>query len=282
MSVVETPSAPRSLLFGRLLVTAGAAVWIVGTLVGMGLIGGEGVAEQGEGLFSDSATLIAPHGPAFSIWPVIYVFLAGYIVWQWLPASAHSRWAAATRMPAAASLALNGLWLLTVFAGWIGVSVLVMLGIVASLGWILRATARLPREGLLPDIAVGGTFGLYLGWICVATCANIASWLVALGVAADDGLATILTVAVLVVVVVLAAFLLLMARHRAFQAAFTAAVVWGTGWVVVGRLVGELINPAVAGAAAVAALAVAVLGVLHLIRFRGVTRAPSDPGSAPA
>ena len=79
-------------------------LWIVGTLIGTGLVGaGGGVEEQGDGLFSDTATLIAPDGPAFSIWSVIYLFLAAYVVWQWLPRSDGSPWALRTQLPSSST-----------------------------------------------------------------------------------------------------------------------------------------------------------------------------------
>jgi len=255
----------------QIVVTLAALVWIGGTLIGLGLVGGGGVENQGGGLFSDSATLIAPQGPAFSIWSVIYLGLAGYVVWQWLPAVADSRWARVTRLPAAAAIALNGLWLLVVFAGWILVSVLVMIGIVLSLGLVLRRTAGLPRQGLGADIWVSATFGLYLGWICVATCANIASWLVGLGVPADTTLSTWLTVAVLATVVAIAAVLLGRTDQRLFQAGLAVAVVWGTAWVASGRLTGELRSDVVGVAAALTALVVLGLGVWSVARRRGPT-----------
>ena len=245
----------------QVLVTLAAVLWVGGTLVGTGLVAGGGVETQGGGLFSDSATLIAPQGPAFSIWSVIYLGLAGYVVWQWLPAAAGSRWARVTRLPAAAAIALNGLWLLVVFAGWIFVSVLVMLGIVVSLGLVLRATAGLPRQGVGADVWVSATFGLYLGWICVATCANIASWLVGLGVPADTGLSTWITVAVLAAVVVIATLLLRRTDQRLFQLGLAAAVVWGTSWVASGRLGGEPESVVVGVAAGLTALLVAAAGV---------------------
>ena len=34
------------------------------------------------------ATLLAPAGPAFSIWSIIYIGLAAYTIWQWFPANA--------------------------------------------------------------------------------------------------------------------------------------------------------------------------------------------------
>lgn len=243
----------------QLLVTLAAVVWVAGTLLGLGLVGGGGVEEQGGGSFSDEATLIAPDGPAFSIWSVIYLFLAGYVVWQWLPRAADSRWAARTRWPAAASLALNGIWLLVVFAGWILGSVLVIAGIVASLGVILRRTATLPEEGWLPRVTVSVTFGLYLGWVCVATCANVALWLVDLGAPAEGTLATWATVAVLLVVVGLMGFLLTRTPERVVRTALTAAATWGVAWVAVGRLAGSPANEVVGWAAVAAAVLVVLL-----------------------
>ena len=255
----------------RLLVTLAAVVWIGGTLLGTGLIGGGGVESQGSGLFSDSATLIAPKGPAFSIWSVIYLGLAGYVVWQWLPATRDSRWAQVTRLPAAAAIALNGIWLLVVFADLVWLSVVVMLGIVVSLGIVLRRTAGLEREGLGADLWVSATHGLYLGWICVATCANIASWLVGLGVPSASATSAWITVAVLAAVVLIAAWLLTRTDQRLFQLGLTAAVAWGTAWVAAGRLAGEPRSDLVGIAAAVTAVLVGVIGVWAVARQREST-----------
>lgn len=255
----------------QLVVTLAAVVWVVGTLVGTGLVGtGGGVEEQGDGLFSDAATLIAPDGPAFSIWSVIYLFLAGYVVWQWLPRNDDSAWARRTRLPAAASLALNGVWLLVVFVGWVLVSVLVIAAIAAALGVILRRTDDLPDEGWAPRVFVSVTFGLYLGWICVATCANVALWLVGLGVPAEGTLPTAVTVVVLLVVVGLVALLLTRTTDRVLLTALVAAVTWGVAWVAVGRLGGEPGNEVVGYAAIAAALLVVAAWAVRLTR-----RAPS-------
>ncbi|WP_072042106.1 hypothetical protein [Nigerium massiliense] len=243
----------------RLIVTVAAAVWIAGTLVGMGWVGQAPDAAQGEGLFSDHATLLAPYRPAFSIWPVIYVFLAGYVVWQWLPVAARSRWAAATRWPAAASLALNGLWLVVVYQGWIGGSVVVMAALLVSLGVLVLRLDALPPEGWSSQVFLGATFGLYLGWICVATGANIESWLAALGVAQGGGPATALAAGIIALVVVIALALLRRTPHPVTRWAFVAAVVWGLAWVAVGRLRGILVNGVVSVVAVIAAVMVVVM-----------------------
>lgn len=260
-------SRPSTLRRDQILVTVAAVIWLAGNLFGSGLIGSDdGVSDQGDGLFTDSTTLIAPDGPAFSIWSVIYLLLGAYVIWQWV--AADSRWAAVTRLPAAVSIALNGIWLMVVFADWVLVSVLVILGIAASLGSVLARTATLPSEGWAPTVFVSVTFGLYLGWICVATCANIASWLVGLGVSEDGEGATAITVAVLFVVIGLVAFLLSRTRQLAFRTALAAAVAWGVSWVSVGRFTGDLQNSIVGWAAAFTVLCVVGLWIVYLLPGR--------------
>jgi hypothetical protein len=68
-------------------VTVAEVLCIIGTLVGVGVIGTR-VEESSGGALAADATLIAPAGPAFQIWSLIYVGLAAYTVWQWLPANA--------------------------------------------------------------------------------------------------------------------------------------------------------------------------------------------------
>lgn len=259
----------------RLIVTAAAIIWIVGTLIGTGWLGGGGVEAQGGGLFTDSTTLIAPAGPAFSIWSVIYVGLLGYVIWQWLPGNRDSAWARLTRMPAAWAIALNGVWLLVVFAGWVGMSVVVILGIAAALGVLLWRTADLPAGGWASQVWVAATFGLYLGWICVATCANIASWLVGLGVPAASPVSEAITIGVLAVVIALTVLLLTRTRQRVLQIALAAAVAWGTGWIAAGRFSGDLVSQPVAYAAAITALCVVAAGALVVLRSRAHDAAPT-------
>ena len=257
---------PATLTRDRWWVTVAAVVWLGGSLFGTGLIGG-GVEQQGDGLFSDSATLIAPKGPAFSIWSVIYLGLAAYVVWQWLPSTARSRWAHRTRIPAGVAIALNGIWLLVVQADLIWLSVVVIAGIAASLGLVLRSTAGLPREGWAADLTVSATHGLYLGWICVATCANVALFLVDLGVPETGTTSELITAAVIAAVVGLSGWLLARSGHRVFAGGLAAAVVWGLAWVSAGRLTGAPESTTVGLAAAVAAVGVAALAVVTVVRM---------------
>ncbi|WP_083664080.1 hypothetical protein [Ornithinimicrobium sp. CNJ-824] len=122
------------------------------------------------------------------------------------------------------------------------------------------------------DLTVSATHGLYLGWICVATCANVALFLVDLGVPETGTASELVTAAVIAVVVVLAAWLLARTGQRIFAGGIAAAVVWGLAWVAAGRLTAEPESTTVGLAAAVAAVGVAALAVVLIVK-KG-----TDPG----
>ena len=255
----------KHLVRDRLLVTTAAVVWIAGTLLGSGWLGGGGVESQGDGLFSDNATLIAPMGPAFSIWSMIYIGLLGYVIWQWLPGSATSEWARMSRLPAAVAIALNGVWLLIVFAGWVGVSVLVILGIAAALGVLLRRTADLRSESWAVQVWVAATFGLYLGWVCVATAANITAALKAAGFSGWGIPGVLWAVAVLSIAGLVGAGLAVAGRGRLSP---TLSLCWGLAWITVSRVTGTLPSTPVAITASAWAAFVAVTTILIRLRHR--------------
>ena len=58
---------------------------LVAVLVGVGGLGGTEVENSQGGQLSAQGSYLAPAGPAFSIWSVIYLGLIGYAVWQALP-----------------------------------------------------------------------------------------------------------------------------------------------------------------------------------------------------
>ncbi len=162
-------------------VTAAEVFCVLGTLVGVGVLGTR-VAESSGGALAADATLLAPAGPAFAIWTPIYLGLAGFTVYQWLPTQAAEPRHRAVGWLAAASMVLNAAWLLVTQQDWIWVSVLVMAALVACLGLLVRRLEEHPSYGHGETVLVDGTFGLYLGWVAVAACANVTAALVASGV----------------------------------------------------------------------------------------------------
>ncbi|MFQ6171244.1 tryptophan-rich sensory protein [Oryzobacter sp. R7] len=246
------PVVRRSDRLRQVAVTVAEVVCVVGTLVGVGVLGTR-VEESSGGALAADATLLAPAGPAFSIWSVVYLGLAGYTVWQWLPEQATDRRHRAIGWLVAASMVLNALWLLVTQQGWIWVSVVVIVVLVRTLGLLVRRLTEHPSYGTAETVLVDGTFGLYLGWVAVATCANVTAALVASGV--DPG-RTASEVLAVVVIAVAAGVGVLLARRFGGRWAVAVAMAWGLGWIAWGRVAAEPRSVLVGLAALVAALVV--------------------------
>lgn len=95
----------------QLSVTAAEIFCVVGTLDGVGVLGTR-VEESFGGALAADATRMAPAGPAFTIWSVIYAGLAAYTLWQWLPSQTTREVHRRIGWLAAASMLLNAAWLL--------------------------------------------------------------------------------------------------------------------------------------------------------------------------
>lgn len=245
----------------RLTVTLAAVACALGTAMGLGLIG-ERVAESSGGALAADATLIAPAGPAFSIWSVIYLGLLGYLIWQWLPGNATAPRARATGWWASASMVLNGGWLLVTQLDWLWLSVAVIIALALVLKVVATRLSRTPSGGVADRILLDGTFGLYLGWVAVAVCANIAATLVEFGAPATGTGPEVVTAAVLLTVLSLGWWY--SARFAtAVRWPIAAAMAWGLIWVGYGRLAPDL-DPTsgLVGGFAIAVAAGVLLGAL--------------------
>ncbi|WP_216654113.1 tryptophan-rich sensory protein [Nocardioides sp. zg-DK7169] len=268
----------------QLVVVLAEVFCVVGTLVGTGVIGTP-VAETAGGALSADATLVAPAGTAFSIWSVIYVGLAAYTIWQLLPGNATNPRARATGWLAAASMVLNATWLLVTQADLVWLSVVVIVVLLAVLVELVRRLARHRAEGWVDRLAVDATFGLYLGWVAVATCANTAA---AVGdsridVSSEDTVAVVGTIALLALLTTLE---VLFAWRYGARWAVALASAWGLAWVAVGRTAEtpeSLPTAIAAGACAVVLLAAtAALPVVPAQRGGGGRRVRRpDTAAAP-
>lgn len=230
-------------------VTVAELFCVVGTLVGVGVIGTR-VAESAGGALAADATLVAPAGPAFAIWTPIYLGLAAYTVFQWLPTQSAEPRHRAIGWLAAASMVLNAAWLLVTQQDWIWVSVVVMAALVVTLGALVRRLEQHASYGHGETVLVDGTFGLYLGWVAVAACANVTAALVASGV--DPG-GFVAQLAAVVVLAVAAGIGVLLAHRFGGRWAIAVAMAWGLLWIAWGRLTDEPRSVVVALAAVIAA-----------------------------
>ncbi|MDY6056109.1 TspO/MBR family protein [Micrococcus sp.] len=254
-----SPSAGRGLSSpaGRLLMLAAVVAALVGAFLGSGVLPGmTPTAEAADGWLGPDSTWLAPATPAFSIWSVIYAGLLGYGVWQTL-AAAQSERQGRLRPWILASLVLNVAWLWVVQAGWLGLSVVVILLLAAVLVRvlvILETTAR-PRHWA-DRILVDGVQGLHLGWVTVATLANLTAWLASRGWTGAPLMPTTWAQVMLVLAVILGAVTAVYSGGRLSAA---AALAWGLVWIGVGRADGSGPN---SGAVAVTAWGSAVIVLL--------------------
>lgn len=239
-------------LLRQLWVSACSVLCVYGTLLGFGVIGTP-VEQSSGGALSADATLLAPGGPAFSIWSVIYLGLAAYTVWQWLPANKTSERARATGWLAGISMLLNAAWILVTQMGWIWVSVGVIVVLALTLGLIIARLAALPARSLAERIVVDGTFGLYIGWVTVATCANIAAAGSASGF--DPGGSALPAIA-MIVLAVAAGLGVLYAVRFGGRLTVALAMAWGLAWIAIARLTDQPESSAVGVVAIVATLVV--------------------------
>ncbi|WP_295016907.1 tryptophan-rich sensory protein, partial [uncultured Micrococcus sp.] len=177
---------------------------IVTAFVGAGVLGGTPVQEAAGGWLSEDGTWVAPAAPAFRIWSVIYTGVLAYAVWQFLP-SAQSRRHDRLRPWILTSLLLNAAWNWTVQLGALGVSVLVIVLLLATLCRILVLLETGRARGWAERILLDGVQGLHLGWVSIAVVANVAAWLGSLGWFGAPLLPTTWALIMIVVATVIAA-----------------------------------------------------------------------------
>lgn len=141
-------------------------------------LGGNTIGE----LASRFTTYFTPASYVFSIWGVIYLGLIAFALVQMLPRYRNDAGLDAIRMPFLASCLANVSWLTLWHYEWFTSSVLAMLALLGSLLMIYVRLRNRPRlsQGLY-RWAVSMVFSVYLGWVTVATLANIASVLDYLG-----------------------------------------------------------------------------------------------------
>lgn len=118
-------------------------------------------------------TSITPAGYAFSIWGLIYLLLAGFIVYQFRSPPASRKLLISISLPFIISCAANMTWLLLWHHLQIELSLAAMLVLLISLMVIYRRTAGLASPTSGQRWLVQLPFSIYLGWISVATIVNV-------------------------------------------------------------------------------------------------------------
>jgi len=230
------------------------------------------IAGRLTGDISDSfPVLVTPAGYVFSIWGLIYLGLAAYAVWQALPAQATNPRAQALAVPVSIGNLANLSWILLWHHLWIGTSLVAMLVLLATL--VVTYLRLRPQPGTggargavsrAERIVARGTFSVYLGWITVATVANVTIALYDAGWGGGFLPPQAWGVLTLLVATALGARMLL--RYR--DVAYAAVLVWA----FVGIVVAQSASTFVAATAVIGAL---LLLYLAAAGARGAKGAPA-------
>ncbi|MDM8001844.1 MAG: tryptophan-rich sensory protein [Bacteroidota bacterium] len=126
------------------------------------------------GALSDAyPNLFVPAGVTFSIWGVIYILLVTFCVIQFT--TSHQAVISRIGWLFGLSCIFNGLWIVAWHYERLPLSLILMLGLLVSLIWINIFIRDLPAG------FIKAAFGIYLGWICIATIANVTALLVNFG-----------------------------------------------------------------------------------------------------
>lgn len=134
---------------------------------------------QNTGEISDRFQVyFVPAGYVFAIWGVIYLGWIAFIIYQFQPKQKENPRLQRLGYLFALSNIANAAWLFTWHYNFFGLGVLVMLSL---LGLLISSYLGLNVNGVSVTRAerwsVDVPFSIYLGWITVATVANVTDWL---------------------------------------------------------------------------------------------------------
>jgi benzodiazapine receptor len=204
-------------------------------------------------------SLFTPAGFTFSIWGLIYLSLAAFVIYQALPAQRNSSLIAKIGPLFMASCAANSAWIFVWHYDLLWLSLLLMAAMLVSLIQIYRTLAAAGPAGSKSEwLFLRLPFSLYTGWITVATIANISCVQFAMGW--DDlGLSALdWTLLKLAIAGAIGATVIL----RTGDIAYVLVIAWAA-FGIASRQVG---TPEVVGAAATLSVLAVLLAVAEVVR----------------
>ncbi|NVM45453.1 MAG: hypothetical protein HWN79_11105 [Candidatus Lokiarchaeota archaeon] len=166
--------------------------------------------------------LFVPAGITFSIWGVIYIFLGIFVIYQIRDVFKQDN----VEMPFFEKVSYlfifsnlaNTTWILFWHYGLIYLSIIAMIVILLSLiGIYLRLEIGKVKVSTREKWFVQIPFSIYLGWITVATIANVTAVLVSAGVEHEGILAEILTITVISVAILITITILYIRKDYAYS-----------------------------------------------------------------
>lgn len=205
------------------------------------------------------ATVVTPAGYAFTIWSLIYVGIFAFSIFQIMP-SQLGRFRAA-RTPFIATCLLNCAWIYFWHHGQIVVCFVIILALLATLIFLLV------RLGCCSTTAetwlMQAPFGIYAGWVTVASMANLAIMLAYLDVKMSSTAQNILAVALILTAAAASVIVRVFLRNFFYPLA--------VAWALTAIAVKQSGNTAVVAAAAIAVVICLVTTGSFVVNLRDST-----------
>ena len=221
------------------------------------LIGGRDTAT----VSNNNPTLITPAGYVFSIWGIIYILLGAFVVYQALPRERGSDYHRKIGWLFVLSSLINIAWIFVWQFESLILSVVLIFALLLSLIAIyLRLNIGRSKVKTSERLAVHLPFSVYLGWITIASIADVAVTLTAyswdgFGISPE-------TWAIIVVAVALVITMLMLGIRK--DVAYALVVIWALVGIGVNQTNPNVVLTTQIGAIilAVATLAIVVLLVV--------------------
>lgn len=200
-------------------------------------------------------SLFTPAGYVFAIWGVIYIFLIIFAVYQALPSQKDNPRLERIGLWFFLSCIFNGTWIFFWHYNLWLLTEVVMLALLVSLIMIyVRAGIGKSQPNIWERFSIDVPFGIYLGWISVATIANTANLLYLNKLTGTLNTQVLLTVVMLVIGAVLGMLMIFLRK----EVAFPLVLIWAYG----GILSKQIENTPVVAITAGTAMAVLALALI--------------------
>jgi hypothetical protein len=264
----------------HILLVTGNSLTIIATIIINALavilpINGKSTQELSDNI----PNLFVPAGITFSIWSIIYIFLIIFIIYQILSLSKKQQYNTDYLEKIGGWFMLANLaniaWIFLWHYEFVTYSLLAMLVLFISLLIIyLKLDINLSTASLKEKIAVHTTISIYIGWITVATIANVTAVLVKLNV----GELYLGQVTWTILVIAVATLISVLVNIQRKDIAYNLVIIWALLGIVIKRsdtdpIYGIQNNIAITATAAIIIIILVILVNFGLIFYKKKSKA---------
>jgi benzodiazapine receptor len=211
------------------------------------------------------ASPITPAGYVFAIWGIIYALLLVFVIYQLLPKQKDKLFQRQIGALFILSSIFNVVWLFLWQYDYITVSLILMFALLATLVTIyLRLGIGKSKVPLIDKLCVQLPFSVYLGWITVASIANMAAALVSVGWD-RFGMSAETWAIVAIIIAFIVTLAIIVARK---DVAFSLVIVWALTGIAAKQSMYANIVTAIGIATAIILISLAVTLIFNRLRRR--------------